>query len=282
MKLKLLATNDVHQMSSKWKALVKEAILEKPDVVAIAGDIFPKDNGIPYQMYFVKHLKKYAEQIKLAGIDLVLTLGNDDNQLLIPEMEQGDKEGLWHYIDQKVIKLHGHEFVGMSLVPDYPFGYKYWCAGEFADNPKKNEVQFMTPCIINEDNKFEDIDDYLQYLKDKPSIWESLTKLADSVENMDNSIWLIHAPPSGMGLDVCAHGERVGSLAVAKFIDEYQPLLSIHGHIHESPEYNGKKWKQKCNHTLCVQGGQLGFDLYYSTIEIEDGKIISAKHSEYK
>ena len=84
-----------------------------------------------------------------------------------------------------------------------------------------------------------------------------------------------------MGLDVCAHGAKVGSLAVEKFVIDYQPFLTIHGHIHESPDYNGNKWKQQSGKTLCVQGGQLGRDLYYSVIDIDDGKITKTEHSEF-
>ena len=101
------------------------------------------------------------------------------------------------------------------------------------------------------------------------------------VKDIKKSIWLIHAPPSGLALDICCHGAKVGSGAILKFIETYQPLLTIHGHIHESPEYNGHKWKQYCNETLCIQGGQMGFDLYYSMISLENGKIKKVEHSIY-
>ena len=42
-------------------------------------------------------------------------------------------------------------------------------------------------------------------------------------KDMKKSIWLIHAPPSDLFLDVCCHGAKVGSNAVLKFIQQYQP-----------------------------------------------------------
>jgi len=280
--MKILGTNDVHQMISKWKRLVEACEIEKPDVVAIAGDLFPKDTYITGQIPFLKHLKKYAHQIQDMGIEIVIALGNDDNELLIPKMEIADKEGLWHYLHEKVVKIDDVEFAGMPYVPDYPFGYKYWCHGEFDDKPRICPQQFTDPVVIDKTTgDFAIIQDYAGYLKSKISIYSSLKKVASQVEDMSKSVWLIHAPPSGMGLDVCCHGARVGSDAVLKFVEEEQPLLCIHGHIHESPEYNKRKWYHQCGNTLCVQGGQLGFDLHYSIIDIEDGEIINKKHSIY-
>ena len=281
--MKILATSDIHQMISKWKELVKvcQSQKEKFDIVLIAGDLFPKDDYIQGQLPFMSHLKRYANKIKETGAEILIALGNDDNELLIPEMENADKEGLWHYMSEKVVEINGYEFAGMPYVPDYPFGYKYWCAGEFEDNIRIDPKQFTDPVLINKYNEFTVIPDYSKYLKEKKKIWESLVEVVAKVKNIKKSIWLIHAPPSDLALDVCSHGGRVGSQAVLKFIQEYQPLLTIHGHIHESPEYNGHKWNQQEGSTLCIQGGQIGFDLHYSTIVLENEKIKSKEHSIY-
>ena len=279
--MKILATNDIHQMASKWKELVKSCKKENPDIVAIAGDIFPKNEGIQPQLSFMKSIKKYANQIKDLGCTLILMLGNDDNQLLIPLMEEGEKEGLWIFLNEKSAIVDGYEFVGMPYVPDYPFGYKFWCAAESKDNLRVSTYKLSQPLLINSDNEFEKIKNYPQYLKSKKSINESLEDLAKNVKDMSKSIWLIHAPPSDLFLDVCAHGEKVGSKAVLEFIQKYQPMITIHGHVHESPEYNGHKWKQQEGKTICIQGGQLGYDLYYSIIEMEGHDIKNMTHSIY-
>ena len=280
--MKILATSDIHQMASKWKELVKASKKEKPEVIAISGDLFPKDEGILMQTKWMDHLKKYARQIKNEGIELILTLGNDDNQLLISEMDQGDKDGLWHYIENKVVKVQGQEFIGMPYVPDYPFGYKYWCHPDSKKNSRICVYRICEPLLITDDNKFKEIPNFPQWFISSFSIEEALADLTAQVEDMAKSIWLIHAPPSKVSLDICANGQEVGSDAVLEFIESEQPMLTIHGHIHEAPEYNGRKWFHQENHTLCVQGGQMGFDLHYSIIEIEDGEIKSKKHSIYE
>lgn len=278
--MKLLAVADIHQRDNKWKLLVNLCEKEPFDVVAIAGDLFPKGNGIEPQVNFVKHLKKYAQKITKTGAKLVFILGNDDNQNCIYQMEQGHNID-WYYVSEKVVEIDGYEFIGMPYVPDHPFGYKYWCRAEFPNQPKISAYQRSNPLIINSDNEFEEIRDYKAFLLNQPSIWSVLESLAKNVKNIKKSIWLIHAPPFGI-LDVCAGGKKVGSDAVLKFVEEYQPMLTIHGHIHESPEYNGEIWCWQYNKTLCVQNGQLTEQLYYSVIEIQDDKIISKKHSHCK
>ena len=48
----------------------------------------------------------------------------------------------------------------------------------------------------------------------------------------------------------------VGSLAVARFVERSGALLSLHGHIHESPS-SGGTWRASLGRTQCVQPGQL-------------------------
>jgi len=279
--MKILATADIHQMISKWKSLINACNIHKPDVVAISGDICPKDTYIVGQLPFIKHLRKYAEKIRFAGSKLVLILGNDDNQLLIPELEKMHNDGLLYYIPEKVVEIYGYEFAAMPYVPDYPFGYKFWCRGEFRDNLRIDEQQFADPVVLNKNNEFEIIKDYYQYLKSNKTIWDCFVDTAEKVKDISKSIWLIHCPPANMSLDVCAHGGKVGSNAVYKFIQQYQPLLTLHGHIHESPEHNGHKWEHKEGKTTCIQPGQVGFNIHYVLVDIQDGFVVKTEHSIY-
>jgi len=280
--MKILFTNDIHQMGDKWKQLVDLCELEstKPDIVAIAGDIIPKQNGILAEMDFKPHLEKYAKKIKDAGCELVLTLGNDDNQNLIPFMAEKDKEGLWYYVDEKVVKVNGIEFVGMSWVTDYPFGYKYWVHPDSNDKIAIHPHQLGGPVLINSDNQIENIPDLYEYINGKMPISEMLDNLADKVGDMSKSIWLVHTPPKGLGLDLIKGGEACGSHALLKFIQEKQPFIVASGHIHEACEMTGK-WMNKVNDSICIQPGQVGFNLLYATVEIEDGKIKTINHSKY-
>jgi len=72
-----------------------------------------------------------------------------------------------------------------------------------------------------------------------------LEALVAKVKDKSQAIFNFHAPPFGYALDLApeltadliqAADRRihVGSRAVTKMIEKYQPLLGLHGHIHES------------------------------------------------
>ena len=44
---------------------------------------------------------------------------------------------------------------------------------------------------------------------------------------------------------------HVGSIAVRRFIEERQPMLTMHGHIHESTSITGE-WKERMGNTLAM------------------------------
>jgi len=72
-----------------------------------------------------------------------------------------------------------------------------------------------------------------------------LEALISQVKNKSNAIFNFHAPPYGYALDLAPELSKdlvqaaqkkihVGSKAVTKMIEKYQPMLGLHGHIHES------------------------------------------------
>lgn len=78
---------------------------------------------------------------------------------------------------------------------------------------------------------------------------EELERLAAEVDDFGSVIANIHVPPYGTALDIAPELDTsvdpprpitgstvpVGSTASLEFIQRHQPLLSLHGHIHESP-----------------------------------------------
>jgi Icc-related predicted phosphoesterase len=80
-------------------------------------------------------------------------------------------------------------------------------------------------------------------------LFERLDALAQQVRDPRHAIFMIHVPPHDSGLDeaplldenlrpTISAGDvlrgPVGSTAVRQIIEKYQPVLSVHGHIHES------------------------------------------------
>jgi Icc-related predicted phosphoesterase len=80
-------------------------------------------------------------------------------------------------------------------------------------------------------------------------LYAKVKSLADQLERPETAIFNLHVPPKASGLDTAyeiddqlrivvrngkPHEIPVGSTAVRQLIEEYQPLLALHGHIHES------------------------------------------------
>lgn len=84
---------------------------------------------------------------------------------------------------------------------------------------------------------------------DEDEIYSRLKALVDQLEDPGGAIFNIHVPPRDSSLDTAfevdeelryvtkggrPHEVATGSSAVRQIIEEAQPLLSLHGHIHES------------------------------------------------
>ncbi len=57
--------------------------------------------------------------------------------------------------------------------------------------------------------------------------------LAD-LASKDNLVLVTHQPAWGIDLDTTGSGRHTGSQAVREFIEQYQPVLAISGHMHEA------------------------------------------------
>lgn len=279
--MKIITTSDLHQWIPKWKDLIRVCEEIRPDYVLIAGDLLPKESSFGSQMNFLPHMKSHALKIKDLGCEMILTLGNDDNQNAQQFMELEDANGTWHYVHNKVKSIKGYDFVGMSFVRDHPFGYKYWCRNEYQGQTFIDSVQFCDALKLDEKHKITPIDNYKDFLDKYPSISEYLEELAAKVADVKKSLWLIHDPPFQSGLDQTARGQNVGSKAVLNFIENVQPLITVHGHIHESPVYTNR-WYKQIGETYAFQAGQVSQKLHYCVVEIEEDKVVKYNHSIYE
>jgi Icc-related predicted phosphoesterase len=99
---------------------------------------------------------------------------------------------------------------------------------------------------------------------DEEEIYARLKRLVDQLEEPERAILNVHVPPYGSSLDTAfevgedlhyvmkggrPHEVSTGSPAVLQIIEETQPLLSLHGHIHES------KGVTKIGRTVAINPG---------------------------
>ena len=91
-----------------------------------------------------------------------------------------------------------------------------------------------------------------------------LDEIAGKLEHPERAVMAIHVPPYDSGLDVCPELDGnlqivhrggqilmkpVGSTAVREMIERVQPLLTLHGHIHEAPGHT------RIGRTLAINAG---------------------------
>jgi hypothetical protein len=96
---------------------------------------------------------------------------------------------------------------------------------------------------------------------------------------MEFSVFLFHSPPFNTMLDHSSLNTldadlpqatlNVGSKAVRNFIDEKQPYITMHGHIHESSRITGE-WKQRLGRTWSFSAAYDGPELAVVKFELND------------
>ncbi len=147
------------------------------------------------------------------------------------------------------------------------------------DIPEVAEILDRSECIVNPEEKVVWIDEHHEMIsagyanitpwkcpRDLPEeeLEKRIEKMASKVDNLENAIFNFHCPPYGTELDLAPEIDEnltvimkggkislthVGSMAIRKAIEKYQPLISLHGHIHES------RGIYRLGKTLCFNPG---------------------------
>ncbi len=120
--------------------------------------------------------------------------------------------------------------------------------------------------------------------EEEQALRERIEAMIAGVRDVHNTVFNLHAPPFGSGLDEApeltddlrpAYAGRslvpVGSRAVRAVVDQYQPLLGLFGHIHEA------KGATKLGKTLCINPGstyEQGM-LLGAVIELRRRKVVN-------
>jgi uncharacterized protein len=149
--------------------------------------------------------------------------GNDDPEGVDRAIEEATKV---EACDDRVVEFDGHSMISLGYANRTPF-----------DSPRE---------------------------LDEDELLRRIRALADRVDDMEKCIFNLHVPPYDSALDtapalteeleVVMSGSApkmipVGSTAVREAIEHYQPLLSLHGHVHESAGAT------HIGRTLCINPG---------------------------
>lgn len=283
---KLFFATDVHGSERCWKKLVNAGKFYEVDLIILGGDMTGKaiiplvDHGDglykadfmgrPWSVKRKEEIEELEKHIRTNGF---YPCRVDQNQL--KEMQDSpeyaakmfdtcvvDTLKSWlEYADQKLEGTDLHIYAAPGNDDDFLIDPLF-------ENCRR---------VVNAEGKVIDIDGEHEMLstgysnptpwktpreQDEEDLKERIEKMIPRIKNMPAAIFAIHAPPYGTGLDEAPvltkdfkptqagmSRAAVGSTAVLELITRHQPLLGLHGHIHES------KGTRKLGRTLCINPG---------------------------
>ncbi|HEY5057708.1 MAG TPA: metallophosphoesterase [Gaiellaceae bacterium] len=260
----------------------------KADVALLAGDltgkaivpIVERDGGYETELFGVHRSARGAEELAQLERDIAdvgfysfVTTADEAERLA---SDEPDRNALLHRLMNERVEAWlrlASERLAETNVP------LYLIPGNDDDlgiDPILNRGEYAT---VNADGRVLDIPGGLQLLasgwsnltpwktpreQTEDELYARLDALAQQVRDPRRAVFMIHVPPHDSGLDTAPLLDEnlrptvsagdvlrgpVGSTAVRRLIETYQPLLTVHGHIHES---GGER---RIGDTLCINPG---------------------------
>jgi Icc-related predicted phosphoesterase len=273
MSLNCFFVSDLHGQLNRYEKLFHRLVQERPTALFIGGDILPspfaaRRSGydLPYQdfigEFLVKKLMDIKETLKDTYPHVFAILGNDDGKIEEEKMLDAENQGIWQYCHNRCIYWKDFTIYGYTCVPPTPFRLKDWEHYDVTD--------YVRPGCIAPDNGKSVFTVHVDEHQLKTATIEKDLKKLTGDANLEKSIFLFHSPPHRCQLDRAAlDGHRiddiqvdvhVGSTAIQRFITRRQPLITLHGHIHESTRLTGS-WRETFNKTTAFNASHDGTEL---------------------
>ena len=241
---RLVYTSDLHGVLDLYRAAGAAAVRTRADALIFGGDLCPgtpsgtsRHLPIDQPEFILNDLSPLLVEWKQAhpALRVFAIPGNDDCQTILPALEELEAKGLIENLHQETRILGSYTLMGLAYVPPTPFllkDFERWDA-----TPEPHSDSYSYRCLQGTPHGFMTIEDFQAYLNSLPSLAQELLRLP--VVDPARTVAVIHAPPFNTRCDVLFDGQHIGSKAVRRWIERNQPLLTLHGHIHESPKLSG-------------------------------------------
>lgn len=273
-----LFTSDLHGHQDRYEKLFDVISSESPSAVFLGGDLLPSGIASLCSMapshsdfvnsYLVPCLTDLKQHLAESYPRIFVILGNDDPRFEEAAVLDAAARGVWEYIHNGKRPFCDYTVYGYACVPPTPFMLKDW--------ERYDVSRYVDPgCVAPDEGalSFPATDD-LQWTTIQGDI-ERLTSNAQ----LEKAVFLFHTPPYNTSLDRAALDGKmidhvpldvhVGSIAVQRFIEERQPLLTLHGHVHESARITGN-WRARIGSTHAFSGAHDGPELALIRFDLED------------
>jgi len=306
-KVRLYYTSDLHGSTTCFKKFVNAAKAYEADVIILGGDlsgklivpIYKQDNDT-YSTKFQERkltvngelqLNELLAKIRFTGAYYVIlekgeeakfATETDRNQLFLQVLRNATRE--WVVLAEERLKSSATVCLMMP--------------GN--DDPKEiDPIIEASTRVVNPEGKVITIDGTYELVScsygnitpwscprdiHENELEAKLEEICSAIKSSDTALFNFHVPPYDSSLDLAPKLDEnlkietrmgqpvmipVGSHAVRKVIEKYQPLVGLHGHIHES------KGTTMIRRTFCVNpGSEYGEGILHGIIiDLEKGKL---------
>src|SRR5207248_642438 len=278
--------SDIHGSEMLWRKFINAAAFYGVEVLIMGGDVagkavvpVVKRNASFYvpavtgeQAFTEDQLPALERRIRDLGLyphrmteDELTTVGNDQRALDALFL-QIMRETLERWLNLAEERLRGK---GVRL---------YIMLGN-DDEPGLREVIASSPLVVDPEDQIVELGEGFQMLScgfANPTPWHSprempeeelqhhIEQLAGQLEEPSRSVFNLHVPPIRTPIDTAPVVDEnlspvirggsimmgpAGSQAVRALIEKYQPLIALHGHIHES------RGTVRIGKTVCINPG---------------------------
>ena len=265
-----LFASDLHGRTERYRKLFAAIAEQRPVAVLLGGDLLPhglsarrRGESSPHDFvpsFLVEQLDRLREFLGPAYPRVFLILGNDDPRIEERSFAEGEARGVWEYIHQRRVSIGEFDVYGYAYVPPTPFLLKDW--------ERFDVSRHVDPGCLSPEEGLRTVPVAEHEIR-HGTIRDDLVNLFGS-RSVERAVCLFHAPPYDTNLDRAALDGRmvdqapldvhVGSVAIRRFIEERQPLVTLHGHIHESARLTGA-WREQLGRTHCFSAAHDGPEL---------------------
>ena len=261
--------SDLHGHADRYDKLWESIKEAPPEAVFLGGDLLPSGFGLasldPAHRDFVNDFmapgfERTRTQLGQRYPKVYLILGNDDSRFEEAAFLDVATTGLWTYAHNRNLVLSNYQVFGYSHTPPSPFQLKDW--------EKYDVSRYVPPGCVSPEEGRRTVPCAAHEIK-YATIQKDLEALAGE-RVLDNAVFLFHGPPYETKLDRAANDGKmidyvpfdlhVGSIAIQRFIKARQPLVTLHGHIHESARLTGS-WRDQIGKTHLFSAAHDGPEL---------------------
>jgi Icc-related predicted phosphoesterase len=246
--MRVIFVSDLHGRTDLYHKMLAYALQSGARCVVIGGDLLPTrldhlwkllhhtvdfSPALHTQLEFIdKFLAPLFTDFtaRHPGVSLLYIPGNHDWHRAVEHLKTAVPAAVC--LHGRTETINGVAFTGYGCTNDSPFWVKDFVRRDLHESGyvRSRHPMVSTDTGVSPSRKG-------AYALQRPSMEEELSSL--SGDKGAGDICVFHCPPFDCGLDTLYTGRPIGSKAIARFIVEHGPLVSLHGHIHEAPYMSG-------------------------------------------